>query len=101
MWAKWDGVFLHGLQVAGQNTTIIIDSSGGHGLPPLGVCEQVALVAPIISEGTTEEDIETKHHQLLLLLPWELTHTVSTTAKGSSHHLNLPKAHCQFPGPCN
>ena len=45
--AKWDGMLFDGLEVLGATTTVTSDSKGGHGLPPLGVCEQVPLVAPI------------------------------------------------------
>ena len=58
-------------------------------------------MAPITSEGTTEEGIVTKQHLLLLLLPWELTDPAIATAKFSGHLLNLPKAPYHFPVPCN
>ena len=85
----------------GQTTLLIPDSRGGNGLPPLGVHEQVPLVVLITSEGTTEEDIVTEHHLLLLSLPWELTYPATATAKCSRHCLNLPEAHFDFPGPWN
>ena len=53
--------FLHGLQVAGQTTTVISNSRGVHRLPPLRVCDQAPLAAPVTSEGTTEEGIVTEH----------------------------------------
>ena len=103
------GCFLHGLQVVGTNhhSTSYLrgepeeralkpstsDSGGGCGLPPLEVHEQAQLAVRITSEGPTEEDIVTKHHLLLLLLPWEFTHPTSATAKCSEHCLNLPEAH--------
>ena len=65
-------------------------TQGGRGLPPLGVHEQAPLAAPVTSEDTTEEGFVTKHHLLLLSLPWELTHPTTATAKCSQHHLNLP-----------
>ena len=83
----------------GQTTTVISDTRSGHGPPPLGVREQAPLVAPIISEGTTEEGTATEHHLLLLSLPWELTHPINATAKCSRQNLNLPEAHYHFPGP--
>ena len=71
---------LHGLSGAGaswvvymwpkQTTTFISDSKGGHGMPPVGICEKAPLVAPITSEATIEEGIVTKHHLLLLSIPW-------------------------------
>ena len=36
---------------------------------PLGVPKQAPLAAPVTSEGTTEKDIVTEHHLLLLSLP--------------------------------
>ena len=50
----------------GQTTAVISDSRGGRGLLPLGVREKVPLVAPVISEATTEEGIVTEYHPLLL-----------------------------------
>ena len=52
-------------------------------------------------KDTTEEGTVTKHHLLLLSLPWELTHPATATVKCSGHLVNLPKAHYHFPGPCN
>lgn len=69
----------------GQTTVIISDSRGGHGPPPLGVCELAPLVAPVTSEGTTEEGIVTEHHLLLLLHPWEHTRPAAATAKPLGH----------------
>ena len=56
----------------GKTTTVISDSTGGHGPPPLGVHEQTPLEAPITPEGTTKENAVSKHHPLLLSLPWVL-----------------------------
>ena len=77
------GCFLHGLQVVGQTTAVISDSKGGHGPLPLGIPEQESCVVPTTSEGTTEEDTATEHHQLLLSLPWEHTSPAAATAKCS------------------
>ena len=85
----------------GQTTGVISDSRGGSGLPPLGICEQAPLATPITSEGTTEEGTVTKHHPLLLSLPWEYTHPPTATSKCSRHQLNLPEARYHFPGPYN
>ena len=52
-----------------RQTTLIADSRGGHGMPPLGVPEQAPLVAPI----TSEEGTAIEYYLLLLSLPWELT----------------------------
>ena len=49
-------------------------------------------------EGTTEEGIVTKHHLMLLSLPWELTCPAAATTKCSGDLLNLPKSHNHFPG---
>ena len=59
------------------------DSRGGHGPLPLGIPEQISLVAPTTSEGTTEKDIMTEHHLMLLSLPWENICPVTATAKCS------------------
>ena len=85
----------------GQTTIVITDSRDGHDPLPLGVHEQAPLAAPVTSEDTTEEGFVTKHHLLLLSLPWELTHPATVTAKCSGHHLNLPEAFYHFLWPCN
>ena len=85
----------------GKTISVISDSRGGCGPPLLGVYEQAPLADPVTSEGTTEEGIKTKHHLLLFLLLWELTHPATATTKCSWHCLNLPEAHYHFPGPCN
>lgn len=95
------GCIVQGLQVVGANHQVISDSKDGLGLPPLGVCEQAPLAAPVTSEGTKEEGIVTKHRLLLLSLSWELTHGASATAKCSGQCLNLPEAYYNFLGPCN
>ena len=77
------GCFLCDLQVAGENTAVIPDSRGGHGLPLLGIPEQKTLASPPTSEGTTEKDIVTKHYLLLLSLPWEHIYPAAGTAKCS------------------
>ena len=51
----------------GKATTVISDSRGGCGLPPLGVSEQAPLVAPITSEGSIEEGTVNEYHLLLSL----------------------------------
>ena len=85
----------------GQTTTVITDSRGGHGPPPLEVHQQAPLTALITSEGTTEEGIATECHQLLLSLLWKPTHLATTTVKCSGHHLNWPEPHYRFPEPCS
>ena len=76
------GCFLYGLKVAARGTTKIISHSrGGRGPPPLGIPEQEPLAAPTTSEGTTEEDIMTEHHWLLLSLSWEHTSPVAACQK--------------------
>ena len=67
----------------GQTTTVISDFRGGHGPLPLEVPKQEPLAVPTTSEGTTEEDTVTKHHLLLLSLPWEHTRPSAATAKRS------------------
>ena len=67
----------------GQTATVIPDSRGGHGPPPLGIPEKKSLAVPTTSEGTTEKDIAMEHHLLLLLLPWEHTCPAAATAKHS------------------
>ena len=56
-----------------QTTTVISDSRGGRGPPPLGIPEQEPPAASTTSEGTKEEDIVMEHHLFLLLLPQEYT----------------------------
>ena len=84
------GHLLHGLQVVGANTTVITDSRGGCGPPPLGVCEQVPPEAQVTSESGIEEGSATEHHPLLLSLPWECTRPAAATAKPSGCCLYLP-----------
>ena len=50
----------------GKTTTVISDSTGEHGLPPLGVHEQAATATPITSEVTTDGGILIEHHLLWL-----------------------------------
>ena len=80
----------------GQSTAVISDSRGGSGLPPLRVHEQALPVAPVTSEGTTEESIVTKHRLLLVSLRWEHTHLLLPlpNSLGSAPILD----HCPFPG---
>ena len=77
----------------GKTTTFISDSRDGHGLPPLGVCEQAQPAAPVNSEVGMQEGNATEHHPLLLSLPWEYIHPATATAKRSRHHLCLPEGH--------
>ena len=63
------GFFLHGSQVEGAKS-VVSDSRGGHGLPPLGVHEEAPLAVPTTSEATTEEGIVTEHHLFMLSLFW-------------------------------
>ena len=77
------GVYCVVCRQRGHTATVIPDSRGGHGPPPLGIPEQKSLAAPATSEGTTEKDIVTEHHLLLLLLPWEHTRPAAATAKNS------------------
>ena len=80
----------------GQTTTVISDSSGGHGPFPLGIPEQEPLIATTTSEDITEEDTLTEHHLLLFSIPWENTHPAAATAKHSgqcpdAQSLSLPR----------
>ena len=93
------GSFLCGLQASGAKA-VISNSSGGCGLPSLGILEQAPPTAPITSEVSTEEGTATEHHKLLLSLPWECTCTTTATAKHSGCHLHLPEDHCHFTRPC-
>ena len=52
----------------GQTNAVISDYKGGRDLPPLGVVEEAPLVAPVNSEGTTEEGIATEYHLLFSVL---------------------------------
>ena len=83
---------MHGIQVAGQTTTVITDSRDRCGLLPIGVPEQ----APPAEEGTA-----IKHKLLLLSLPWELIQPAVAAAKCSGHIEDLPRAYYHFPGPGN
>ena len=74
----------------GQTRAVISDSRSRHGLPPLGVCEQAPLVAPVTSEVSTKEGTATKYHLLLLSLPWECICPSGATAKHSGYCLHLP-----------
>ena len=85
----------------GQTAAAIPDSRGGCGPPILGVCEQVPPAAPVTSGDAIEEGTATKHHPLLLSLPWECTCSAIPTAKGSGCCLHLFEGHCHFLGPCN
>ena len=73
----------------GQTTTVISESRGRHGPPPLRVPEQAQLAALITSEGTTEEDIVTKHQ---LFLPREDTCPAAATATATAEHCHC---HCR------
>ena len=64
----------------GQSPAAISDTRGGHGPPPLLVCEQAPPVVPVTSEDRKEEDTAIEHHPLLLSLPWEHTHLAAATA---------------------
>ena len=88
------GHLLHGLQAAEANS-VISDSRVGHGLPPLGICEQVPSMAPFIS---------VQHNQATLIVA--LTNLRSHTpchchCQCSRCSLHLTEGHCHFPGPCN
>ena len=93
------GHLLSDLQVAGTKHSNHLKHQRGHGLPPLGVCEQAPFVAPVTSEVCREESAATKHQPLLLSLPWEHTCSAAATAKCSRRCLHIPD-HCHFPGPC-
>lgn len=67
-------------------------------MPPLRDCDWAPPVTPVTSGvGKKEKDgAATKHHTLLLLLPWEHTHPAGATAKQSGQcpdtwSLSLPK----------
>ena len=72
----------------GQTTAVIDDSRGHPGFP-----QQAPTIAPVTSESRTEEGFATKHHLLLLSLPWEFICSAVATAKYSRHCLSLPGAH--------
>ena len=99
----------------GQSPAAISDTRGGHGPPPLLVCEQAPPVVPVTSEDRKEEDTAIEHHPLLLSLPWEHTHLAAATAtcpgatytflitvtsqgpatRSSLCHLPMDPSHCQ------
>ena len=102
----------------GQTTTVISDSRGELGPPPLGFCEQALLVAPVTSEAGTERALQLSTtcccshssgdaHTLLLQLPNAPGATyfrlrVTSTSQGpatrnSLHHLPTRPCHCQGP----
>ena len=83
------------------HTAAISDSRCECGLPTVGVHEQVLPAGPGTSGIVSEEGTATKHHPLLLSLPWECIHTAVATAKGSGHCLHQPECHCHFPRPSN
>ena len=91
---------LHGLQVVGANS-VISNSRGSHGSPPLRDWEQEPRMASVISEVSTEEGTAPKHNSLLLSLPQELTRPAAATAKCSVYCIYLAGSHCHFPCPCN
>ena len=53
--AKCNAAPLAQYRQRGWTTAVILDTRGGHGPPPLGVCEQVPPAAPVTSEMGTEE----------------------------------------------
>ena len=61
------GHILHGLQAVGENS-VISESRGVPGLPPVGVHEQAPPAAPVTSEVGREEGTANKHDLLLLSL---------------------------------
>ena len=94
------GHLLCGLQAAGANS-VISDSRGGCGLPPLAIHEQAPPAIPVTSEVGTEEGSVTAHYLLLLTLPWECTCPATAIAKCFRHCLHLLEGYCYFPGPFN
>ena len=94
-WAKCDGSASCMVYRWWGKTQVISDSIGGHGPPPLAVHVQVPPTTPGTSEAGTEEGKATKHHLLLLSLPWEHTcpANATATAKCSGHHLNRSEVH--------
>lgn len=69
----------------GKTTAVIPDSRGECSPLTLEIPEQKSLATPTTSEGTTEKDIVTEHHLLLLLLTWEQTCPTAATAQHSGH----------------
>ena len=63
------GYLLCGLQMVGKTTSVISDSRGGLGMPPLGLCEEAPAVAPVTSAFGTDEDTAKEHYSLLPSLP--------------------------------
>ena len=82
----------------GQTAAAITDSRGMRDQPPLGVLKQAPLAAPVTSGVASKEGTATES-QSLPSLPWEHTHPIVTTAKGSGCCLCLPEGshHCQGP----
>ena len=74
---------------------VISDSRGGSDPLPPGIHEQ----APLEALVTSEEGIAIEHYLLLLLLPWELTHSAAATARCSGHLVNLPRLIITSKGP--
>ena len=72
-----------------QTKAVISETRGKHGLPLIEVCEQVPPATPVTSEVSKKKkkkkkkDTATKHHPLLVSLPWEHTGSDITTAKCS------------------
>ena len=97
----WQGASCNGLQALGANCQKHLIPQRWVCPPPLGGHEQASTVATVTSGVTAEEGNATKHHPLLLSLPWEGTCPVVATAKGSGYCLHLPKVHCHFLGLCN
>ena len=98
-WCRLQVVRHHLRSLWGQITAVVSDTRSGHGQPPLGIWEQALHIAPVTTEVGTQEGTATKHHPLLLSLPWKCT--CPATAKCSGHCLNQTKDHYHFPGPCN
>ena len=69
----------------GQTVAVLSEARGRRGLPPLGACEEAPPVTPVTPGVAKKEKkgIATKHHMLLLSLPWEHTHPAAATAKHS------------------
>ena len=94
---------------ANHDRVLLEWSTGGRGKPPqlsltpeLGVHEEASPTATVTSEVGLEEGTATKHHPLLLLLPWECTcPAAASTATFSRCHLNLPEAHSHLRGACH
>ena len=65
---------------------VISEARGRRGLPLLGSCEWALPVTPVtsgIGKKRKKEGTATKHHMLLLSLPWDHTHPAAATAKHS------------------